>query len=248
MLKLCKVLGPVIISLSLTSPVLANPYTDAVANPARSEADRERDISSKPAAVLDFFGVQPGMTVLDLFSGGGYYSEVLAYTVGPNGQVISHTNKVYESSAGEETEKRFSDERLSNVRRLHSEFDNLQLKPASLDMILIVLAYHDIYYVADYWPKVDRDSFVKQLRASLKPGGVLAIVDHAAIVGSGISAVQDLHRIDEVFAKGDIERAGFMFDSASELLRNGEDDRSLGVFDEAIRRKTDRFVYRFIKP
>ncbi|MBV1931684.1 MAG: methyltransferase domain-containing protein [Porticoccaceae bacterium] len=248
MLKVFKILSLIIIGLAINTPTLANTYTDAVDNPARSDADRERDKTSKPAAVLEFFAVQPGTRVLDLFSGGGYYSELLSYAVGPAGQVIAHTNDVYESSAGEETAIRFKDNRLANVSRLTSEMDNLGLEQASLDMILMVLSYHDIYYIADYWPKVDRDQFFKQIRDSLKPGGILAVIDHSAQPGSGKSAAQALHRIDEVFAKQDIESAGFVFDGASETLRNPEDTRTLGVFDEAIRRKTDRFVYRFIKP
>lgn len=81
----------------------------------------------------------------------------------------------------------------------------------------------------------------------MKPGGVLAVVDHSATAGTGKAAAQDLHRIDEVFAKRDIESAGFVFGVESNVLRNPDDGRSMLVFDDRIRRKTDRFVYRFIK-
>ena len=112
----------------------------------------------------------------------------------------------------------------------------------------MVLVYHDIYFTADYWPAVNRDNFFRQIRSSLKPGGVLVVIDHSAIADTGMSAAQNLHRIDEVFAKQDIESAGFVFDGASDVLRNPDDTRTLSVFDEAIRKQTDRFVYRFIKP
>ena len=97
-------------------------------------------------------------------------------------------------------------------------------------------------------PKIDRDRFFAQIHRSLKPGGLLAIVDHSARQGTGSSSAQDLHRIDENFARKDIESAGFVFDGESSVLRNPDDDRLLPVFDERIRRKTDRFVYRFVKP
>ena len=42
-------------------------YADAVANPARSDADRERDAGRKPAQVLEFMRIEPGMTILDMF-------------------------------------------------------------------------------------------------------------------------------------------------------------------------------------
>jgi predicted methyltransferase len=60
--------------------------------------------------------------------------------------------------------------------------------------------------------------------------------------------VQTLHRIDGDFLKAEVEAAGFVFEAESELLRNPGDDRTINVFDEAIRGRTDQFVYRFRKP
>ena len=247
MLKIIAMLSLMFFGLATGGLTYAAPF-DAVNSPSRSLADRERDKTSKPNGVLNFIGLKPGMKVLDLFAGGGYYSEMLSYAVGPDGQVISHTNAAYEGMTGEEAANRFKDNRLSNVRRVISEIDNLGLEEASLDVVLMVLVYHDIYFTADYWPAVNRDSFFRQIRSSLKPGGVLVVIDHSAIADTGMSAAQNLHRIDEVFAKQDIQSAGFVFDGASDVLRNPDDTRTLSVFDEAISKKTDRFVYRFIKP
>ncbi|MCH7833810.1 MAG: methyltransferase type 11, partial [Proteobacteria bacterium] len=77
-------------------------YADAVANPARSDSDRARDAGRKPAQVLDFMRIAPGMTVLDMFSGGGYYSELLSYVVGENGSVVAHSNEAYLSFVGDD--------------------------------------------------------------------------------------------------------------------------------------------------
>jgi len=143
---------------------------------------------------------------------------------------------------------RLAGNRLPNVVALESEFNNLRLGAGNLDMILLVMSYHDIYFVDDFWPTPGRNYFFAQIHRALKPGGVLAIVDHAAIPGTGITAVQKLHRIDETFARTDIESAGFRFTGATDALRNREDDRTLSVFDDAIRGRTDRFVYRFVKP
>jgi predicted methyltransferase len=74
------------------------------------------------------------------------------------------------------------------------------------------------------------------------------MVDHSARPGTGTTAAQELHRIDQEFAKKDIEAAGFIFDSQSNVLRNSNDDRSMLVFDDRIRGRTDRFIYRFHKP
>lgn len=224
---------------------------DAVARSGRSDADRERDKTSKPVSVLNFFGVKPEMRVLDLFSGGGYYSEILSYAVGPGGEVIAHTDSVYEFYSGEEIARRYRGDRLPNVTRLISDAPDLKLPTGTIDIVLMVMTYHDIYYVSmekPKHPKVDRDRFFAQIRRCLKPGGVLAVIDHSAKRGTGNKAAQDLHRIDEEFARKDIEAAGFVFDGESRVLRNPDDDKTLLVFDERVRRKTDRFVYRFIKP
>ena len=64
----------------------------AVANSARPEADTLRDSNRKPAEVLEFFGIEPGMNVLDIFAGGGYYTEILSYLVGDDGKVTLYNN------------------------------------------------------------------------------------------------------------------------------------------------------------
>lgn len=220
----------------------------AISADGRSEADRKRDITSKPAEVLEFFGLEPGMVLIDLFGGGGYYTELAAQVVGDKGKVYHHTNHAYIPFIESELELRFENERLDGVTRLLSETDDLGLPEGEADMVLMVMCYHDLFLVDEGWPEIDRQLFWKQVRAALKPGGTLAVVDHVAKAGTGSSAVQKLHRIDKDFAKTDIEAAGFIFDAESNVLRNPEDDHTLIVFNPEIRRKTDRFVYKFTKP
>jgi predicted methyltransferase len=249
--NVAKLAGIILFGLISTKVTFADSHTDiikqAVNNPARSESDRKRDETSKPVEVLSFFGVKPGMKVLDFLSGGGYYSEILSYVVGDKGEVVAHTNEAYRKFVGEAIKTRFGNNRLPKINQLSSEVPALGLGVEKFDMILMVMTYHDVYYVAEYWPEVDRDNFFTQIHSALKTGGTLAIIDHSAKPNTGSSAAQDLHRIDEVFARKDIESAGFSFEASSDVLRNPNDDRTMQVFDEAIRRKTDRFVYRFVK-
>ncbi|MBI1731241.1 MAG: class I SAM-dependent methyltransferase [Gammaproteobacteria bacterium] len=219
----------------------------AVAAPDRSAADRERDAAEKPVEVLGFFGVQPGMQIADVMSGGGYYSEILARTVGPTGTVIAQNNAPYVAYAGKEANRRFAGGRLANVRRVNSELEDMKLGEGTLDLILLVMAYHDAYWIGEDWPTVDTDKFMAQLYAALKPGGIVAVVDHIAPAGSGITLIDKLHRIDPEFVRAEFQRFGFVFDGESDLLRNPADEHTKEVFDESIRRKTDRFVYRFRK-
>ncbi len=228
----------------------ASVYATALANPARTDADRERDVHRKPGAVLEFFGIDRGMNVLDMFSGGGYYAEIVAYVVGPQGSVDAHSNSAYTEFVGAEVEARYADDRLANVRPLMAENNELDLAPESYDAILMVLAYHDIYYVApeDGWPRIDGPTLVSEFYEGLRPGGVLGVVDHYAAAGSPPGTGHTLHRIDPDIVIAELESAGFVLDGQSDILRNMDDDHSLNMAAPDIRGRTDRFVLRFVKP
>jgi predicted methyltransferase len=240
-----------LVNIGPVSPVSAETPAEtiarAVANPQRSEADQQRDGRDKPAAVLSFIGLRPGMKVADVISGGGYWSELMSYVVGPQGKVVAQTCGPYIKWNAEETKTRFARDRLPNVMPLSQELSDLDLGNESLDLSLMVMVYHDIYYHSSIWAPPNRDDFFKRIRKALKPGGVLVIIDRAALPGTERSAAQGLHRIDEAFAKFDIERAGFALQAESGVLRNPDDDRTTNVFDGGIAGHTDRFVLRFVK-
>lgn len=225
-------------------------YAMALNHPARSAADKERDALRKPADVMQFLGVEPGMTVLDLFSGGGYYSELLAYVVGAEGSVIAHTNAAYMGFTGDETATRYAAGRLPNVEVLVAENNELKLADGKFDAVMIILAYHDIYYVNpdDGWPKIDGPALLAELYASMKPGAILGVVDHVAESGSPVETGGTLHRIDPAIIRAEIGAAGFVFEDEAQILRNADDDHLKSVFDPAISGRTDQVVMRFRKP
>jgi predicted methyltransferase len=221
----------------------------AVASPDRSAKDRERDAHDKPAELLAFAGVKPGMKVADVFGGGGYWSEIFSHAVGPSGSVTLVNNEGYANFAKDDIKARFAGDRLKAVKQLVGPTNNLGMGKDQYDLIEIFMSYHDIYWVDEKegWPKIDADNFIKQLHAALKPGGKLLIVDHAAKAGTGSSAAQDLHRIDEEFAKKDFTSHGFKLEKTWDGLRNSADDRTKQVFDPSIRGKTDRFTQLYVK-
>jgi predicted methyltransferase len=225
-------------------------YGEAVQHDARTEADRARDDGRKPAQVLEFFGIQPGMKVLDMFAGGGYYTELISRVVGADGQVVSHTNQAYAQFVAEEAEQRYANSRLPNVQILMAENNELKLAEAEFDAVTLVLAYHDIYYVApnNDWPKIDGPQLLAELYRGMKPGAILGVVDHYAKAGSARETGGTLHRIDPAIVKAEMKMAGFELDGSSEVLRNMNDDHTLNMADPSVRGKTDRFVMRFVKP
>lgn len=221
----------------------------ALAAPERSAADRERDAREKPAELLAFTGIAPGMKVADVFGGGGYWSELFGRAVGPSGSVTLVNNSPYWSFSKDDLKTRFADGRLKNVTPRVVETRALDLGSGQYDMIVIFMSYHDLYWVEEEggWPAIDADGFLKQLHTGLKPGGRLLIVDHSAKDGSGKAPAQSLHRIDEAFAKQDITSHGFELEKTWDGYRNSEDDRTVMVFDPAIREKTDRFTHLYRK-
>jgi predicted methyltransferase len=234
----------------LKTTVLAAALLTALSTPAdepkRSDEDLARDQNSKPFAVLDFMGVQPGWRVIDLFAGNGYYSEVLAQRVGAAGKVYLHNNQAFMGFANK-LNARVKDNRLANVEVFVREVEDINLPSNSLDMALIVMAYHDAYFEQNGWT-VTADRLFAVIHRILKPGGVLAVIDHKATPGSGKTHAQNLHRIDPEFARQDIESRGFTLVDSSNLLENPSDDLSVSVFDPAIRGRTSRFIYKFVKP
>jgi len=244
----------VLMALSLLASGLApaadpSLYEAAVAAAERPAADRERDANRKPADVLEFAGIEPGMTVLDLFSGGGYYSELLSYVVGPDGHVLAHSNEAYKRFVGDEFDRRFGNDRLPNVEILMAENNELSLDAGSIDAIMLVLSFHDLYYAdaENGWPKIDVDAFLAELHKGLRPGGTITVIDHAAPAGAPSDTGGTVHRIDPAIVVARMTAAGFVLDARSDLLRNPDDDYEKVVFDPAVRGRTDRFAMRFHK-
>lgn len=225
-------------------------YEAAVASEARPESDRERDAGRKPAEVLEFMGIEPGMTVLDMFTGGGYYAEIIAGVVGEQGKVIAQSNQAYLGFVGDAFEERFGSGRLTNVEVLMAENNELSLEAGSLDAVMLVLSFHDLYHAdaENGWPRIDGPAFLAELKKGLKPGGVVAVIDHYAAAGSPSDTGTTVHRIDPAIVLADMEAAGFICEATSDILRNPDDDYSKIVFAEGIRGKTDRFVMRFRNP
>jgi len=231
----------VIIVLSAISQVSAQldiAYLEETLQTAsRPSADRERDSNRKAPEVLTFLGLEEGMTALDLVAMGGWYSEVLSYAVGDDGKVIMQNNpgRLVDNNI-EQISGRLN--RRSNIT--HHIGPVSDLPDNSVDFALTALNFHDIYNrSAD-----EAHERFTQVFNALKPGGVFGVIDHEGNPGADNAT---LHRIAFDKAVKSITGMGFLLTGASELLSNPEDDHTLGPFDPALDRNTDRFILRFIK-
>ena len=218
----------------------------ALADPARPAADVARDATRKPGDLLALADIKTGDKVADFVIGGGYVTRILSAAVGPTGRVYAYQPAEFikfQASYGENLKK--VADAYKNITPLDASFQQLDL-PDGLDAIVTVQNYHDLYlkpFPAGTAAKVDAELF-----KSLKPGGVLLVVDHAALPGSGISAADSLHRIDPEAVKSDLKAAGFVLESESPLFHEAADPHTTNVFAPSIRGKTDQFTLVFRKP
>jgi predicted methyltransferase len=220
----------------------------AVSDPGRPDTDRRRDVNRRPAKVLAFFGIEPGMKVAEMMAGAGYYTEILSKALGPEGRVYAHnTPFVLDLYAEKPISERLARIGAGNVTRLNTDIDAPGL-PEALDAVLLIRFYHDFY-----WMGGDRAAFNRAVFSALKPGGLFGVVDHHAEVGSGDRDAKEregLHRIDAELVKKEILASGFVLEAESDILQHPKDTRDWRIFvEEGTKRDlTDRFIYRFRKP
>jgi len=237
--------APVPVSAAPTIPAYIRAAVDAS---DRSSDDQALDTGRKPAQMLAFFGIQPGMKVAELGAAGGYTTELLSRVVGPTGEVFGQNSPfVLEKFANVPWSARLSKPILRNVVRVDREFDDpLPADATELDAVLCVLIYHDTV-----WLGVDRDKMNHAVFAALKHGGVYGIVDHSAAPGTGLTGVKTVHRIDETTLTEEVERAGFQLAEEGSFLRNPSDTRDWNDSPKEAgdrRGTSDRFVLKFKKP
>lgn len=208
-----------------------------LADPVRTERDRRMDEARHPVELLQFAQARPGMRALDVASGAGYTSQLVALAVGPSGKLWAQTPQ-----PGAALKERLAAHPQANLVLAQRPFDDPVPPDAPpLDLVTLVLNYHDISYLP-----VDRDAMNRKLFAALKPGGRYVVVDHSALPGTGISAGKTLHRIEEAFVVAEVQRAGFVLDGEGSFMRDPADTRQEP--SGRAQPPSDKFVLRFVKP
>jgi predicted methyltransferase len=223
-------------------------YAALLASPQRPAADTARDADRKPAAVLAFARIMPGQTVLEVEAGGGYYTELLSNAVGPTGKVIMHSPD-FGGGGKQVQDERLKDGRLTNVTPTISNFDKLDAADASVDVVTWFQGPHELWCTKDCGgPLGDPAESFAEISRVLKPGGYLVIMDHVAPQGTPTTSGDTMHRVDPMQIKALATGANFALEEESNILANPADDHTKGVFDPAIRGKTDQVLLRYKKP
>ena len=244
-----------------------------LASADRSPADRNNDVRRKPADMLAFIGIRPGMTALDISAGGGYTTELLARAIGPGGRVygqnpprdlVNPTPRPAVPEGASASVPRISDRSnvtvtppvrqtladrartpaIAQITPVNRRFDDpVPPEIAPGTLDLATLMFN--YHDLSYMG-VDRASMNKAVFTALKPGGIYVIADHAGRAGTGISEAGTLHRMEEAFLRREIEAAGFRLSAGGNFLRNPSDPRDRNIPEPP--QPKDEFVLKFIKP
>jgi len=239
----CALMLPVNAAMADETRMLGGELANA---PNRSDDDKVRDAQRKPDQVLTFLGLRSGDTVLDIWSSGGWYTEVLSIVVGPEGKVLSQNSPAVlafrDGYYDQALSVRLDGDRLPNVERINTTVAEAGITPASVDFAFTALNFHDVY---NRQGKEGAAEFLASIFDALKPGGTLGLIDH---VGNPDADNTSLHRIDPSLVDEVALEAGFIIEAKSDLLEHPDDDHTRGVFDPTLRGDTDRFILRLRKP
>ncbi|HXK06733.1 MAG TPA: methyltransferase domain-containing protein [Verrucomicrobiae bacterium] len=135
-------------------------------NVANTLADPARDEKQKPAELMRYMGLQPGMTVADVGTGVGYMLPFLSRRVGPDGKVLAED--IFDDFLAS-AKQRAENQKLANVTFIKGTDTDPMLPEGAVDMVLVL----DVYHHFDYPEKM-----LAAIHKSLKPEGRLVIVEY----------------------------------------------------------------------
>ncbi|MDE2165574.1 MAG: class I SAM-dependent methyltransferase [Alphaproteobacteria bacterium] len=236
----------------------------AIAGPQRSPAHVARDRYRHPLRTLEFFGIRPDMTVVEVLPGGGWYTEILAPFLREHGTLIEATPPSGPMAARFKT--KLADDPAVYDRVRTTPFappDSMVLGPPdSADMILTFRNMHDFMYENVHGEETDAIlmRFFRSAFHTLKPGGVLGVVAHRAPTDMAPRDAFKLGRLPQAFLVAAAERAGFKLAAATEINANRKDPRTEPVWflpptlargpadHYAAIGEADNMTLRFVKP
>jgi predicted methyltransferase len=184
-----------------------NAEYDEQQNPKHWEGrfEREgREVFDRRHEILAALDLREGMAVADVGAGSGLFTLAIAERVGESGKVYAVDVQAYFlDHIGQKARKA----KLGNVTLVRAKQDSAKLPEGSVDLVLMVDSYHHVEQPAAY---------LASLKAALRPGGRLVVVDYIAIEGKSEAwRLEHVRASPEVF-RAEIESAGFRFVKAHE--------------------------------
>jgi len=233
----------------------------------RSEANKARDVWRHPQETLEFFGISDDKVVMEIWPGGGWYTEVLAPYLRDSGTYIA---------AGWDPEseipfiRKAVEAYSARLAERPDQYDQVQLgvlmppamlAPAAPGSVDVVVTFRNIH---NWLPRGSQGPMLQAMYDALKPGGVLGVVEHRGPAGIEQDPKAASGYVNEDFAIAMVEAAGFVFDGKSEINANPADTKNhpqgVWTLPPTMRLKdvdrdkylaigeSDRFTLRFKKP
>jgi predicted methyltransferase len=230
--------APASVDAEVAAETRAMTLQDAVASDLRSDAEKARDAWRHPAETLEFFGVQPAHKVVEVWPGGGWYTNILAPWLGSGGGTLVAAG--FDAAAIEDPERRArTEERLAEFKAVYADpkFGNMEYsvfsassgpltEAGTADVVLTFRNLHN-WMAAGYTEKFFADAY-----DALKPGGVLGVVEHRLPSTQAQDPKASSGYVHEDYVKALAVAAGFEFVEASEINANPADtaDHPFGVW------------------
>jgi predicted methyltransferase len=234
----------------------------AVAAPTRDPANTARDRYRHPAETLAFFGVKPGDTIVELWPGGGWYTEILAPLVKAGGGTL-YTAAPWERGLNRIKERQGADADLYGPVKL-AEFPHTGVNPKVPDGSAdVVLTFRNVHNWRFGGADNTAEAF-RQIYAMLKPGGVLGVVDHRLNEDADGAREEKSGYMKESSIIAFAEAAGFRLAGKSEINANPRDtkdyEKGVWTLPPTLREgdkdrdaylaigESDRMTLKFVKP
>jgi len=219
----------------------------ALASAIRSDEERTRDARErKPVQTLEFFGLKPNMTVVELMPGGGWYTKVLGLTLADQGKldVTLGTGRLAprRKEWGLDKVEYLDDKTVMKAApgTMSMQAESIKLPVNNVDMVLTFRNLHN------FNPE-SRAMLHKAVFDALKPGGVYGIVDHTRRHNEPTTR-ENWRRIDPVIVIKELLDAGFEFDGFADLHYRPDDELRFDTQRPTVAGYSDRFTFRFRKP
>lgn len=206
------------------SPAAATAALQAAINaPGRDAANRARDVYRHPLQTLEFFGVKPNQTVIEITPGGGWYSEILAAYLNTDGHYIGAVPAAAAGSAGAKRNSAFRDKLTARADSANATLVQLDPKAPALaaGTADVVLTFRNVH---NWVAAGNTDAYFRAFFTALKPGGVLGVVDHRARPGTDLETMKSSGYLTEALVKKYATDAGFVLEASSKINANPKDD------------------------
>lgn len=228
--------GLLLLAFSTSVAAMDGPDLDEViASELRTQAYAVRDDYRNPKATLEFFQVQSGDTVVEIWPGGGWYTEILGPWLNAEGTYYAaHFSPAMKKAFFQTARERFQ-QKLAAAPELYGNTQLTAFHPpsqetaapaGSADKVLTFRNVHN-WQKAGYAERAFEEFFTM-----LKPGGVLGVVEHRAKPGTSLEAMNRSGYVTEAKVKQLARQAGFEFVASSEINANPKDttDHPRGVW------------------